>query len=238
MNKSSIDFFGTKLFLGITLVFIGVSLIGLFYFSNKNDVVGKSSQNKNLVQKNTVDFRDQPYLGKENAPIQIIEFGDYKCPACKDFTINLFPIIFKEYIQTGKVKFIFMNYSFISKDSFRSAKFAETVFSELGNERFWKFHDLLYNKQPDDSKYENKDFFTENFLKNTLKEISSKEDVEKVMKSFKEKKDNYLWEKDMSYVKKLGIHETPTLLINGVKIRINSYQELRNQLNQIIKSNS
>ncbi len=39
-----------------------------------------------------------------------------------------------------------MNYAFINNDSSRAAEFAETVYKELGNDTFWKFHELLYKK--------------------------------------------------------------------------------------------
>lgn len=97
-----------------------------------------------------INYKDQPYLGQEGAPVQIVEFGDYKCPACKNFNENIFPQIKADLVDTGKAQFYFINYPFINIDSTRSAQFAEAIYQELGNEAFWNFHKLLYEKQPSD----------------------------------------------------------------------------------------
>src|SRR5918911_2613146 len=48
--------------------------------------------------------------GKTDAPISIIEFGDFQCPYCQSFATDTEPQIQTTYIDTGKVKFIFMEY--------------------------------------------------------------------------------------------------------------------------------
>jgi protein-disulfide isomerase len=162
-----------------------------------------------------IDLEGQPFLGEESAPVEIIEFGDYKCPSCKDFNDHLFPIINKEVVETGKAKFYFLNYSFINIDSNRSAQFAEAVYQELGNEKFWSFHELLFSKQPDDLSYEKVDLYTESFLEEVLAEVATKEETNKVMKAFGENKGKEAWEKDMKMANDLGVSSTPTIFIDG-----------------------
>ncbi|MEK5069134.1 DsbA family protein [Sporosarcina sp. FSL K6-1508] len=162
-----------------------------------------------------IDLEGQPFLGEESAPVEIIEFGDYKCPACKDFNDNLLPIINKEVVETGEAKFYFMNYSFINIDSNRSAQFAETVYQELGNEKFWSFHELLFSKQPDDLTFENVDLYTESFLEEVLAEVATEEETKTVMKAFGENEGKEAWEKDMKMAKDLGVSSTPTIFIDG-----------------------
>ncbi|HJF33870.1 MAG TPA: DsbA family protein [Sporosarcina psychrophila] len=162
-----------------------------------------------------IDIEGQPFLGEESAPVEIIEFGDYKCPACKDFNDNLLPIINKEVVETGEAKFYFMNYSFINIDSNRSAQFAETVYQELGNEKFWSFHELLFSKQPDDLTFENVDLYTESFLEEVLAEVATEEETKTVMKAFGENEGKEAWEKDMKMAKDLGVSSTPTIFIDG-----------------------
>ena len=40
-----------------------------------------------------IDYENQPFLGDENAPVEIIEFGDYKCPHCGEFNSSVLPFI-------------------------------------------------------------------------------------------------------------------------------------------------
>lgn len=186
---------------------IAVCLVGIVFLTNVNE---KSA---------TIDYENQPFLGEASALVEIVEFGDYKCPSCKNFHDVLFPIIHEELVKTGKAKFYFMNYSFINVDSHRSAQFAETVFQELGNEKFWAFHDLLFSKQPDDLSFEKVDLYTESFLEETLAEVASKEETSKVMNAFAENKGKAAWDKDKKIANNLGVSSTPTIFINGKQFK-------------------
>ncbi|WP_026568011.1 DsbA family protein [Bacillus sp. UNC41MFS5] len=220
--KSSSAF--TFWMIGLVAVFI----LGFIFLGNHSKQQDKTTTTK-------IDYSNQPFKGKESAPVSIIEFGDYKCPNCKNFGKDVVPIIQKELVDTGKAKFYFMNDSFINVDSERSAKFAESVFAELGNDTFWKFHELLYEKQPEDTKYEKMDVFTEDFLTNTLKEVASDEDVDKVVKNFDAKKSNDAWQKDMDYAEKLGVTGTPTIYVNGEKFDGQTIDDLKDMVEKAAK---
>ncbi|CEG34934.1 MULTISPECIES: DsbA family protein [Peribacillus] len=197
---------------------IAVIIIGFIFLAN-----GKKDGDTAV---NEIDYKSQPYLGEKSAPVQIVEFGDYKCPVCKTFEEQFFPSIQSELIDTGKAQFYFMNYSFINVDSTRSAKFAESVYQELGNETFWEFHELLFDKQPADLKYEKQDVFTDKFLEETLKEIANDKEVKKVVTSFKAKKSEDQWNKDMELADELGVTGTPSLFVNGKKFEGNTIDDL------------
>lgn len=182
-----------------------------------------------------IDYEGQPYLGEESAPVQIVEFGDYKCPVCKNFNESFFPLIEKEFIETGKARFYFMNYSFINIDSIRSAQFAEAVYQELGNDSFWKFHELLYEKQPEDTKYETMDIFTESFLEETLREVVSDEEAEKAINAFQQDRSKDAWDQDMSYVDKLGVTGTPAIFINGKQFEGNTMEDFKEMVEEAAK---
>lgn len=175
----------------------------------------------------SINYENEPYLGDEDAPVQIVEFGDYKCPICKDFNESFFPQIEKELIETGKAKFYFMNFPFINVDSDRSALFAEAVYKELGNEAFWTFHEGLYEKQPEDIKYEKIDYYTDSFLQDLLKESATEQEVKQVMKAFEENKSKDALRKDLSHVEKLDVTGTPALFVNGKPFEGNSFEDFK-----------
>ena len=184
---------------------VAVALIGFIFLGNQSKTTPKQA----------IDYIGQPYIGDKTAPVSIIEFGDYKCPSCKQFGENVLPAIKHAFVDTGKAKLYFLNDAFINTDSIRAAKFAESVYLELGDKTFWKFHDLLYKKQPEDSKYEKIDFYNEKFLTDTLKEVASDADVKKVVAHFRAKKSDAAFQKDMDLAKKLNVSGTPTLFVNG-----------------------
>jgi len=53
---------------------------------------------------------DDPMLGNKNAPVTIVEFSDFECPYCGRFHSQTFPQIKQEYIDTGKVRFVYRDF--------------------------------------------------------------------------------------------------------------------------------
>ena len=70
----------------------------------------------NLLIDNT-----SPILGSDNAPITMIEFGDYQCFYCNQFYHTTEPDIVKNYIDTGKVRMVFKDFVIIGQDSVNAA---------------------------------------------------------------------------------------------------------------------
>jgi protein-disulfide isomerase len=87
-----------------------------------------------------------PVRGNENAPITIIEFSDFQCPFCKRFYDDALAQMKKDYIDSGKAKFYFRHYP-LNQIHPNAQMTAEA--SECANEqnKFWEFHDLLFQKQ-------------------------------------------------------------------------------------------
>lgn len=206
----------------IIVIIVGIIVIG---------IVGWMLIDKNTVS-GEIDYANQPRLGDEDAQVQILEFGDYKCPYCKIVSKAYLPKLQEDYIDTGKVSFYYMNYDFLNIDSTRAAEFAEVVYKELGNEEFWKFHTLLYDYQPDD---ENLDFFTEQRLVDLLSSVTNEANVEIVKEAFDNGEGKDALAIDNEYVEKLGISYTPTILINGVEFTGDSYEALEAELNNLIE---
>ncbi|GGE31147.1 thioredoxin [Pullulanibacillus camelliae] len=183
----------------------------------------------------TFDYTGQPYLGDKHAPVKIVEFGDYKCPYCKNFNETAFPDMQKDLVDTGKATFYFMNDPFIYTDSSRAALFAETVYHKLGNKVFWQFHDELYARQPDGAKYEQMDVYKPAFLEKTLKTVTNETNVNKVVKAFNAGTYKKGLKTDQSYVKKLGIQGTPAFYVNGKAFKGTTYDELIDMVNKAAK---
>lgn len=83
-----------------------------------------------------------PILGSKDAPITMIEFGDYQCFYCNKFYHDIEPDIVKNYINTGKVRLVFKDFIIIGQDSVNAAHAAHCA-QEKG--KFWEYHDALYN---------------------------------------------------------------------------------------------
>jgi len=83
-----------------------------------------------------------PYLGDPNAPITLVEFGDYQCFFCNKYFHDTEHDILTNFVETGKVKIIFKDYTIIGPDSVTAAHAAHCA-NDQG--MFWEYHDILYN---------------------------------------------------------------------------------------------
>ena len=88
---------------------------------------------------------DDPALGDPKARVTIIEFADYQCPYCRQFWRETFPRLKKEYIDTGKVRFIYRDYpQAVHQEAMLSAMAAECA-DDQG--KYYEFHDKLFREQ-------------------------------------------------------------------------------------------
>lgn len=86
-------------------------------------------------------------LGNANAPVTLIEYGDYQCPFCTRFFSQTQPQVVKNYIDTGKVRMVFRNFPFLGPESTAAAEAAECAESQ---NKFWPYHDALYQAKVND----------------------------------------------------------------------------------------
>jgi len=84
--------------------------------------------------------------GKASAPVTVYEMSDFQCPFCKRHTEQTLPTLEKEYINTGKVRWIFINFPLTSIHP-NAAPAAEFAMCAAREGKFWPAHDLLYRRQ-------------------------------------------------------------------------------------------
>lgn len=210
---------------GITVAaFVVLFLVLIFAFKDEIKKEDDSSKDS-FTEKKVYDIKtdNQPLLGDPEAPITIVEYGDYKCPACGYFTNSIFPMLESEYIDTGNVKFIFKNFPFISEDSTRVAIYTEGVYKTLGNDAFWSLNKEIYKAHNDiykqnDLSNESEDIFTKEFLNDISKDIFEKEQNELIKDVLDNKKFENDVKADINEAKTVDITGTPTLFINGKKV--------------------
>ena len=92
-----------------------------------------------------IGIDDDPALGDPKAAVTIIEFGDYQCPFCRQFWRETFPRLKKDYIDTGKVRFIYRDYpQAVHPEAMISAIAAECA-DDQG--KYYEFHDKVFSEQ-------------------------------------------------------------------------------------------
>ena len=132
---------------GIASLVIIISFLALAPTNDKSELTIKptpviSESGPAKITISTFLENGSPVLGNPNAPITLVEFGDYQCFYCNQFFHRTKSAIFTNFVDTGKVKVIFKDYTIIGPDSITAAHAAHCA-DEQG--AFWKYHDTLYN---------------------------------------------------------------------------------------------
>lgn len=86
--------------------------------------------------------------GSPTAPVTVYEMADFQCPACREFALNSLPTLDRTFVQSGKVRWIFVNFPLtnIHKNAVAAAQVAMCAARQ---NRFWPVHDALYLHQPE-----------------------------------------------------------------------------------------
>lgn len=142
--------------LGIGAAIAVVSILGAFFVldldisENDNpiakiklsDTSEKQAKESDNITLSLFSAKATTLLGSQDAPITLIEFGDYQCFYCNRFFHETEPEIVKNYVDSGKVKIIFKDFTIIGQNSVNAAH-ASHCANEEG--KFWEYHDVLYN---------------------------------------------------------------------------------------------
>ena len=131
--------------IAVACIFCGVLMVNMIN-SETTPVLAETPQKQTEITKiqSLSVFTDNasPILGNPNAPITMVEFGDYQCTFCSKFFHETENSIITNYIKTGKVKILFKDYIILGQDSMNAANAAHCANDQ---KLFWKYHSMLYN---------------------------------------------------------------------------------------------
>ena len=82
----------------------------------------ESEKNSKLFTSSKLIDNGSPILGNPDAPITILEWGDYQCTFCFKFHQNTLEKIDEDFIKTGKVKLVFKDFPLNGPDSLLAAE--------------------------------------------------------------------------------------------------------------------
>lgn len=154
---------------------------------------------------------DDPAMGSEDAPVVIIEFSDFQCPYCKRFHETTLPKIIEQYVNTGKVRFVYRDFPLtqIHPNAGLAALAAECADEQNS---FWPMHDLLFERQGEWAGSSNAQAVFEGYARELGLDVeqfseclSSQRYAEEVLKDLRD---------GVSY----GVKGTPAFFINGEKL--------------------
>lgn len=196
-------------FYGLTAV-LGLAIIGL---------LGPQLMPSGTSSDVELDLEGQPMLGDQNASVTVVEFGDYSCSACRSFEMGAFQQIKENYIDTGDVRFYYVNLAILGDDSTKTAAAAEAVY-EQDNEQFWDYHKALFENQGDP------DWGSTELLMNIARENTEGLDYEKLRNDIENRRNVNDVIQDTEMGNNNGAFSTPTVFVNGELVSGNSYGDI------------
>ncbi len=103
-------------------------------------------------------------LGRKDAPLTLVEFADLQCPFCRDYALQVFPLVVRDYVASGKVRVEFRDLAFLGPDSTKAARAAAAAGAQ---DKLWNFVDAFYANQGE----ENSGYVTDAFVDRLFRAI-------------------------------------------------------------------
>lgn len=147
---------------------------------------------------------DRPALGSSSAPVMVVEFTDYQCPFCRRFVHSTFPLLKRDFVETGKVYWQVRGLPLDFHSDARKA--AQSVLCAREQDRFWQLRDSLFRNNTNLNVDNIKIYASE--LKLDMSAFNSCFDSNKYMDVI---------DRDIATARELRITGTPTFLIGRVK---------------------
>ncbi len=149
-----------------------------------------------------------PILGDPNAKITMVEFGDYQCTYCHLFHQNTKDALLQQYVETGKVNFVFRDFPLNGPDSVLAA---EGSYCADDQGKYWQYHDELYKNWAG----EKTGWVNQKSLDKFAMTVGL--DLDKFDKCISDKKYEQKVLDNQKFGEKIGIDGTPSFIIFGGK---------------------
>jgi protein-disulfide isomerase len=152
-----------------------------------------------------------PYRGQADAPVTIVEYSDYNCPACRDYNTSTAELVDDELLASGQAKYVVQPYALWAE----SVPIVEAAVCAREGGNFWDFHHLLFANQNLFSRARP----PSRGLLTQFAEMSGL-DVDQFQSCLDEGRQEEVETATRIAQEELGVTSTPTFFVNGVKTQL------------------
>ncbi|OGE30815.1 hypothetical protein A2631_03955 [Candidatus Daviesbacteria bacterium RIFCSPHIGHO2_01_FULL_44_29] len=204
--------------LGITLLLI---FGGVFFLSQTSPKLDTSTKSGTVFQ---IDYTKGQKIGSDSAKVKLVEFSDFQCPACKAAHPTVKSILAE---KNPNIQYIYRDYPLSQHLNSRAAANAGREAAMQG--KFWQMSDMLFETQSD---WENLPNPSDYFAK-LATDLGI--DGTKVKQAVEGNKYNQLIQEDTNDGNSYGLNATPTFYLNGRAVKLSSYNDLIQQVENALK---
>lgn len=174
-------------------------------------------------------------LGKDDAPLKMVEYEDFQCPFCLLYTANQEPTLIEEYVKTGKLQIEYKHLPNLGTESVRAGRASQCVAAQ---DKFWQFHHKLFLTQAEAGQSTNEKVNAGRFSDGNLRKyaVEAGADGAKFDECFTAQESLSKVQADQQEAGAFGIGGTPGFTINGRPIgsgapsSLDGWRQLLNQL--------
>lgn len=203
----------------IAIIIAGALIGGGLYFSGQGSSTQAGAKQPPVDISKVKIGSDDPFIGKKDAKVTIAYWSDYQCPFCKAVEVGgipqipidpAIPVIIKDYVEAGKVKIVFKDFSFLGNDSTTAAMYEHAIW-ETYPDKFYQWREAMFKAQDEEG---DQGFGDEDSILKLIKTISGL-DANKLKALVAQNKDTYtkLIQNDMQEASSFGIQGTPAFII-------------------------
>lgn len=205
-----------KYFLPAAVIVAGLLVAGAVFWNGSRTAGPVGTGDATAVDIKNVKTDGDPFVGSANAPVTIAFWTDFQCPFCKQFELNTLPQIIENYVNTGKVKVVFMDLVFLGNDSVDASLYNRAVW-KLYPDLYLTWRTAMYTAQDDEGDRGFGDAESIDALNATIPGI----DAAKVAADVKANTDAYkkATDLDRAEAQKVGVNSTPSLIIGTQLIK-------------------
>lgn len=188
---------------------------------SNNDAARANQPTEDYTTVHKIEVGHSTLIGKQDAPITIVEFMDFQCPYCGRFHPPVEEIV---KLYPDQVNYMIKNYPLPFHPQAKPAAKAAFAAGEQG--KYAEMASLIVKNQTN---------LNDETYKNLAQQLGL--DVEKFLKDLKDK--DAQWEdyinKDIELGAKIGVRGTPTFFINGKKTRARVVEDYKKEIDAILK---
>lgn len=131
------------------VVAIAIIVVGHSGASTPSTTTGSTTPTA-TVNADQVSATGNPTIGDANAPLTIAYWFDYQCPFCKQNEATVMSQLIKDYVNTGKVKIVYKDFSFLGADSDTLGHYGRAVWA-VAPDKFAAWHSAIYANQGEEN---------------------------------------------------------------------------------------
>src|SRR3989338_2763343 len=202
----------TKVFIGIGVITVAILIGAVFLFSKPQSV-------PQAADTRVVLCAQQQSVGPENSQVTLIEFSDFQCPACKAAWPTV-EALTKAY--PNQLRFVYRHFPLPQHKFAKDAAYAAEAAGKQG--KFWEMSNLLF---------ENQESISPELFPKLADELRL--DLEQFKKDMESQEIKDKVEADLNDARTLGVNSTPTFYLNGTKVNLANFDDLKTQVEKSLR---